>query len=97
MMYNNWDKNSLSGSIILSADLLDNIFIPSIYYKYSNEEFSYLNSNSQSINGFGADLKLVINKLSSIYAGYSQSESDYIEIEHDNVETFEAGVNYSRS
>jgi hypothetical protein len=91
----NWDKNSFSGSIILSAALLDNIFMPSIYYKYSNEELSFLNSKSQSINGFGADLKLAINKLASIYAGYSQNEQMISRSSNDNVETFEAGVNYS--
>jgi len=52
-----------------------------------------LNSKSQSINGFGADLKFAINNSSSLYAGYSQTEQ--IISSSDNVETFETGVNYS--
>lgn len=91
----NLDKNTLAGSIILSADLLNNQFIPTIYYKYSKSDFSYLNSEDRSLNGFGADIKLAINNLSSLYAGYSQTEQ--IISSSDNVETFEAGIKYSRN
>lgn len=89
----NWDKKSLTGSIILSADLFNNLLVPSIYYKYSNEDFLYLNPSNKSLNGFGADLKLNINNLLSLYGGYSQT--DQLLSSSDKVETIETGVNYS--
>lgn len=88
-----WDKNTFCGSIILSANLLDDLIVPSVFYKYSSLDFLNLSSGTQILNGFGTDLKLAINNLSSIYIGYSQSEQ--IVSSNDNVETFEAGVNFS--
>jgi hypothetical protein len=90
----NWDQNSISGSIILSADLLNSIVVPAIYYKYSSYKFSQLSSDSENLNGYGVDLKLNVTNILSIYGGYSQTDQL---IESDNVESFEAGIKYSRS
>jgi hypothetical protein len=89
----NWDKKSISGVIILSADLLNNLLIPSIYYRYSNEDFLYLNPSNKSLNGFGADMRLNIDNIFSLYGGYSQT--DQLLSNSDKVETIETGVNYS--
>jgi hypothetical protein len=89
----NWDKKSLSGSIILSTELLNDQFVPAIYYKYSNYDFSYMNPETKILNGFGIDLKLAINNAFSLYAGYSKTEQ--LLTSGDNVETFESAVNYS--
>jgi len=90
-----WDKKTISGSIILAADFLNNQFIPSVYYKYSSFTFVNLEPETRSLNGFGVDLKLAINNSSSLYAGYSQTEQ--ILSSGDNVETFETGINYSKN
>lgn len=90
----NLDKKSITGSIILSAEFLNNLVVPAIYYKYSNYKFSELSSDIEALNGYGIDLKLNITNILSIYGGYSQTDQL---IESDNVESFEAGIKYSRN
>ncbi|MBT8379146.1 MAG: TonB-dependent receptor plug domain-containing protein [Ignavibacteria bacterium] len=91
----NWDKKSIFGTFILSANLFENILIPSIYYKYTKQDFTYLHpSSNRGLSGFGGDLHLHLCPEFSVYGGYSIH--DQILFVDEYVKVAEARINYNK-
>lgn len=74
------DYKSFFISPMLSFTLLDSMFVPSIYFKYSNvlqRNISYGIETEDKFNGFGADLSIILNKKYSFYFGYSKFDNNF--------------------
>lgn len=87
-----WDKNYISGAAIFSGYLLDKTLIPSVFYRYTNEDISYFNPETiRNLSGYGIDITYIINNALSFYGGYSSYEQRQSD---NNVNTFELGSKY---
>jgi TonB-dependent Receptor Plug Domain/Putative porin len=77
---NKWNRNLLSASAVFSINLLDSAFIPSVYYKYLNDDLT-----NENYGGIGFDMEYLLNKNIKIYAGHSDySSPDEVNKIHDD-------------
>jgi hypothetical protein len=86
------DHDYFSVGAVISSELANGKIIPSVFYKYSNQDYTksvnnYVNNNS----GLGIDLFYNIFKNFSLYAGYSK----YSQFDFGDSENIELAVNYT--
>lgn len=89
------DHKSFFISPLISIEFLDSIFVPSIYYKYSNFSEKIISSgheNKKDFSGFGADVSIFLNESFNFYLGYSVFDNDYLAGE--KINTFEFKLDY---
>lgn len=83
--------NNFSFSPIVSLNLFDSTFIPSVYFKYNNEAFR---ERKKAFVGFGADLLYYFENL-KFYIGYSKYNIRNASLI--NSENFETNLSYTNS
>jgi TonB-dependent Receptor Plug Domain len=82
----NRNENNFSASSIVSTNLIDSSFTPSVFYKFTRDSF-----NNNSLNGIGFDLTYKFKRFFNLYAGYSIFKNDFNQSK--NVTDGEIGVN----
>ena len=89
------DYSSFFVSPILSFDLLDSMFTPSIYFKYADilQKTSFYGTEShEKFSGVGIDLSIFFNENYNFYFGYSQFDNAYLAGE--KINTLEFKLSY---
>jgi len=81
----NHERFSFGG--VLTASLLDNFIMPSVYYKQNN----HLDQNYNS-HGMGVDILFLPTQNQSVYIGYSIRENIYSDVDY--MPAFEIGTCY---
>lgn len=85
-----FDIMNASASASLSTYLLDSIFVPSVFYKYSYHK-NFILTKPAAAHGIGADIFINVNENLNFYTGYSTFElTDVKKI----VNNFELGMNF---
>jgi hypothetical protein len=85
-----FDVTNASASASLSTYLLDSVFVPSVFYKYSYHQNSNLPGGT-TLHGIGSDIFINVNGNLNFYTGYSTFElTDVKKI----VNSFELGINF---
>ncbi len=82
----------LSLSAVLSADILDSNFVPSVFAKYSSRNYKdEFQNHSMQYGGLGFDLTYKLNEMLKFYLGYSNYQT---EISKNYINDFEAGAKF---
>jgi hypothetical protein len=90
-----WDLKSFYASPVLSFNILDTLYVPSVYYKYASTHYKNNLSGEETtreLSGFGADLLIYFNERFDFYIGYSRFKSEYFE--NEKINTFEIKLDY---
>ncbi len=105
----NWDFTQISGGLDLSLHLLNDKLVPSVFYKYvnqnryfkqvGNDNSTLITDETEGLSGMGTDLKFIVNNEISFYAGASmfQHAEFLLDKSSEDTKTFELGGKYSVS
>ena len=75
---------------VLSGNILNNVIVPSIFYKYDYKDFG--GEKTLGSSGYGFDLKISVHQILDFYTGYST----YNQIFDNAANLFEMGVAFQK-